>query len=323
MTSIRAGAESCQAKQPEQVAPGEPVPFSPSSQQTTTSPESGQSFGSYRTHSGEELILRHCRGMDEFEACVELQRQTWGYPDLEMTPRKAFLLAQQLGGQVIGAFDSEQRLVGFAMAMAAFEASSPAIDPGLSGELAKPIAYLHSHMLAVLPAYRDQGLGTELKLAQREEALSRGIECMTWTFDPLAAKNAYLNLHRLGAIARRYSPDFYGVSSSRLQAGLPTDRLHAEWWLRSARVAVHVHALRQGVSPVPGPVEEVVPLPAALESWKQDPDQIARVRAVQDANRAIFSNAFARGLAIKDFSKDATGDGMYQLAMWQPSEDRL
>ena len=311
-----------EAKRPEQVAPHEPV----SSVSSAHSIAVGlRSLGSYRTRSGEELTVRHCHGMDEFEACVEVQRQTWGYPDLEMTPRKAFLLAQQLGGQVIGAFDREQRLVAFAMAMAALDPSSASLALAKPGEPAEPTPYLHSHMLAVLPAYRDQGLGTELKLAQREDALTRGIERMTWTFDPLAAKNAYLNLHRLGAIARRYSPDFYGVSSSRLQAGLPTDRLHAEWWLRSSRVRAHVHALRKGTSldAVTEPIQEMVHLPATLESWKQDPEQIPRVRAIQDANRATFLNAFARGLAVKDFSRAASGDGIYQLAPWQPSEDRL
>ena len=203
----------------------------------------------YRTRKGAELLLRPCRGLVEFEACVDLQRVIWGYPDLEISPRKAFLLAQQLGGQVMGAYDGQARLVGFVMAMAALEAAGP-------GEPPRP--YLHSNMLAVLPEYRDQGLGTRLKLMQREDALSRGILRMTWTFDPLAAKNAYLNLHRLGAIARRYSPDFYGVSSSRLQGGLPTDRLHAEWWLQSPRVQACVGAITgQQQEPLQQPVQAV------------------------------------------------------------------
>ena len=91
-------------------------------------------------------------------------------------------------------------------------------------------------MLAVREAYRNRGLGAQLKLEQRREALSRGIRHMEWTFDPLEIKNAFLNIHRLGAIARSYRVDFYGVSSSRLQGGLPTDRLLAEWELDSPRV---------------------------------------------------------------------------------------
>src|SRR5205807_6359307 len=123
-------------------------------------------------------------------------------------------------GQVIGAFDGDL-VIGFAMAFPGYKAGRP---------------YLHSHMLAVLPEYRNAGLGRRLKLAQRQEALSRGFDLMEWTFDPLEIKNAHLNIVRLGAIARRYQPDFYGPSSSPLQGGLPTDRLYAEWWLRSPRV---------------------------------------------------------------------------------------
>ena len=102
--------------------------------------------------------------------------------------------------------------------------------------------YFHSHMLAVAPEYRNRGVGKMLKLAQREDALARGIELIEWTFDPLEIKNAFFNIEKLGAIVRRYTPDFYGASTSPLHGNLPTDRLHAEWWLRTARV----HALIAG-----------------------------------------------------------------------------
>jgi predicted GNAT superfamily acetyltransferase len=267
----------------------------------------------WRTRRGEVLILRHCRGLSEFEACELLQRQTWGYPDLEVTPRKSFMLAQEVGGQVIGAFDRQGRLAGMAMAMAALTTS-----PGKP-----PEPYLHSHMLAVAPEYRNQGLGVRLKLVQREDALERGILRMTWTFDPLAGKNAYLNLHRLGAIARRYSPDFYGVSSSRLQGGLPTDRLHAEWWLQSDRVKACVQAIA-GASETPAvdesAVKQTILLPAALEAWKQDEAGLERARAVQSSNRALFLEAFASGLAVVDF-RNVGGDGVYELAPWHPNRN--
>ncbi len=93
-------------------------------------------------------------------------------------------------------------------------------------------------MLAVRKEYRNGGLGRRLKLMQREEALSRGIELIEWTFDPLEIKNAYLNIEKLGAIARRYNINQYGITSSPLQGGLPSDRLIAEWWLRSKRVRI-------------------------------------------------------------------------------------
>jgi len=268
----------------------------------------------WQSRSGASLLLRPCQRNDELEACVELQRQTWGYPDIEVTPRKAFLLARELGGQVIGAFEPDGRMAGFAMAMAAFEAGAPG---------APPRPYLHSHMLAVAPEFRNQGLGARLKLAQREDALARGIERMTWTFDPLQPKNAYLNIHRLGAIVRRYSPDFYGVSSSRLQSGLPTDRLHAEWWLGSARVEACARAiLAEGEAPsgAQGAVQQTICLPSRLEEWKQDDAGLERLKTLQSSNRELFLSAFRRGLAVTDFNRDVGGDGFFELTAWHPGE---
>ncbi len=267
---------------------------------------------SYVAPNGEQIRLRQCRGWAELDACVELQEQTWGYPDREITPRKGFLLAQELGGQVMGAFAPDGRMVGMAMAMAAFEPARL-----LEGRPAPPRGYLHSHMLAVSPAYQNQGLGTRLKLAQRADALARGITRMTWTFDPLAAKNAYLNLHRLGAIARRYSADFYGVSSSRLQGGLPTDRLHAEWWLDSPRVRGCVQALTGGEPDRERiAAEQIILLPREVEQWKQSVEGREQARALQDRNRALFLEAFASGRAVVDFVKDASGNGVFELASW-------
>ena len=181
------------------------------------------------------ITIRSCSGFDEFEACVQLEIETWGYDPTDVIPRKAFLVWKKVGGQVIGAFDTEisgaapegcpESLVGFVLSLPGVKSNNGSLKP-----------YLHSHMLAVREGYRNRGLGTLLKLAQRNEALERGIRLIEWTFDPLEIKNAYLNLTKLGAIARRYEVDFYGVSSSRLQGGLPTDRLVAEWQLDSPRV---------------------------------------------------------------------------------------
>ncbi|MEO6912229.1 MAG: GNAT family N-acetyltransferase, partial [Edaphobacter sp.] len=166
------------------------------------------------------LHISPLTSLEHFERCVALQLAVWGYSDGDVIPSRVFLVAQRIGGQVIGAFDGDT-IVGFAMAL-------PGYRDGRS--------YLHSHMLAVLPEYRNAGLGRRLKLAQREDAIARGFDLMEWTFDPLEIKNAHLNIARLGAIVRRYRADFYGPSSSPLQGGLPTDRLYAEWWLRSPRV---------------------------------------------------------------------------------------
>jgi predicted GNAT superfamily acetyltransferase len=176
--------------------------------------------------------------------------------------------------------------------------------------------YLHSHMLAVLPEYRNAGLGRRLKLAQRVEALGRGIELIEWTFDPLEIKNAHLNIALLGAIVRRYLPNFYGPSTSQLQGGLPTDRLVAEWWLRSARVR---RALGEEMAEVAGAVDisaqEVVQVtvPHAVTDWKQSADQRKLAETLQTRNRLVFESAFMHGLAVTGFERSSGGDGCYLL----------
>ncbi len=236
------------------------------------------------------IVIRSCKGHDELEACVQMQVETWGYDPSDIIPRKAFLVGQKIGGQVIGAFDTSlpgasaqggpESLIGFAMSL-----------PGVKTGDGEPKPYLHSHMLAVRDAYRDQGLGAKLKLEQRREALERGLRLMEWTFDPLEIKNAYLNIAKLGAIARRYAVDFYGVSSSRLQGGLPTDRLVAEWHLDSPRVQAILDRR-------PGPASEIqerIQVPAAIYQWKASDMDRSRAVEVQLENRCRFQEAFAQG----------------------------
>jgi predicted GNAT superfamily acetyltransferase len=184
---------------------------------------------------------------------------------------------------VIGAFDGH-RLVGFAMAL-----------PGTRGEV-EPVPHLHSHMLAVAADYRDCGIGRRLKLYQRAEALPRNLELMEWTFDPLEIKNAFLNIHRLGAIVRRYTANFYGVSSSRLQGGLPTDRLHAEWHLRTQRVEAALNGSSAGLKKIEETIEEEITVPQATGEWRASKVDFSRALAVQAENRQRFQSAFARGL---------------------------
>jgi predicted GNAT superfamily acetyltransferase len=244
--------------------------------------------------------------LDELQSCVDLQIAVWGYGETDVVPRKMFLLADRIGGQVIGAIDDSigGRIIGFAMAL-----------PGYRNGR----AYLHSHMLAVLPEYRNHGLGRRLKLAQRDDALARGIELMEWTFDPLEIKNAHLNIARLGAICRRYQPDFYGPSSSPLQGGLPTDRLYAEWWLSSPRVQRYMSAA-EGTQPETGKVVEEVLVPHAIHEWKQNPVLREGALQVQRANREALQSAFNRGLAVIDYRRESNGDGRFLLGPLDPSE---
>ena len=167
------------------------------------------------------LVVRPLTTLEEFASVVRLQREIWGFEDVELLPRRMFVVASKIGGQLLGAFD-QKKMVAFCLCI-----------PGLkSGGR----AYLHSHMLGVLPPYRNAGVGRVLKLKQRDYALAAGVDLIEWTFDPLEIKNAFFNIERLGAIVRRYVHNQYGTTTSHLHGGLPTDRLVPEWWIRSKRV---------------------------------------------------------------------------------------
>jgi predicted GNAT superfamily acetyltransferase len=261
------------------------------------------------------ILIRPCEGFDELEACVRLQIETWGYDETDVIPRKVFLVAQEIGGQAIGAFDSEipgaepeggpNSMVGFAFSL-----------PGVKTSHGKPEAYLHSHMLAVRDGYRNRGLGARLKREQRQDALSRGIRHMEWTFDPLEIKNAFLNIHRLGAIVCSYRVNFYGVSSSRLQGGLPTDRLLAEWALDSDRV----RAVLEGRPVVASKIEERILVPESIYKWKASEADRGQALAVQLENRRKFQQAFSQGLAVLGFVRDAEGNGVFELGFATQAE---
>ncbi|MGI4855027.1 MAG: GNAT family N-acetyltransferase [Janthinobacterium lividum] len=226
----------------------------------------------------------------EYDACVDLQQQTWQYSAGESLPRRVFFLAEKLGGHVLGAFDSD-RLVSFNLGL-------PAQRSG--------IGYIHSQMLAVQPEFRNSGLGRRMKLFQRDLAMAQGINLIEWTYDPLEIKNSFFNLARLGAISRRYQPDFYGPSSSPLQGGLPTDRLYAEWWLRTERT--------EGILRSEPALEEVlarVAVPAQVYEWKARRDP--RARRAQDTVRAALQSHFTAGLAAIGYERLPDGTGQFLL----------
>ncbi|HLH34019.1 MAG TPA: GNAT family N-acetyltransferase [Alloacidobacterium sp.] len=272
------------------------------------------------------VLIRTCKGMEELDACVQVQIDVWGYSDGDVIPRRVFTVTQKIGGQVIGAFDvtdgkadTSETLIGFAMALPAVRNPRSFQDLGHPQQQA-PEPYLHSHMLAVEPEYRNSGIGRRLKLAQREDAIARGFRLMEWTFDPLEIKNSFLNIHRLGAIVRRYTPNFYGVSSSRLQGGLPTDRLHAEWWMRSERVEA-ILAGRDPKQTTPSVIQERIVVPHEIGKWKSSEEDQERALAAQAENREKFEKAFAQGLAVIDFRTDEKGNGVFGLGHWQEPRD--
>lgn len=242
------------------------------------------------------IELRRCHGIEEFRACVALQKEVWNFTDAELVPLRMFVVADKVGGQVMGAFEGDA-MVGFAL-------SVPGVRSGHS--------YLHSHMLAVRKDHRNGGLGRRLKLMQREDALARGIELIEWTFDPLEIKNAYLNIEKLGAIMRRYNINQYGITSSPLQGGLPSDRLIAEWWLKSKRVKT---LLETGKNPAISS-EASIEVPAEIYQWKAAVETRGKAREVQERNREQFLRLFVQGLAVLGYERDDKGNGKFLLGRW-------
>jgi len=240
-----------------------------------------------------DIVVRKCESLEEFQRCVELQREIWGEADLEVEPATMFVVAANTGGEVLGAFDGD-RLVGYTLAVAG---------------LRDRVSYLHSHMTGVLGEYRNRGVGRQLKLFQRTEALSRGIRLVQWTFDPLELRNAHFNLNRLGAICRKYQPNLYGVTTSPLHRGLATDRLLAEWHLDSARVVAAIEDLTK--DPVDAPA--MIELPAELERWQREDSP--RVAAVQARVREEFTGWFAKGYAAVAL-RTGPGNNAYLLVPW-------
>jgi predicted GNAT superfamily acetyltransferase len=241
------------------------------------------------------LQIRPLETIQEFSEAVKLQRHIWGFEDIELLPLRLFVVASKIGGQVLGAFDGRE-MVAFCMCI-----------PGLKvgGK-----SYLHSHMLGVLPRFRNTGLGRRMKLEQRDYALRAGLELIEWTFDPLEIKNAYFNLERLGVIARRYVHNQYGTTSSPLHGGLPTDRLVAEWWVRTPRAEACAHDApferprAAATITVPGDIAEI---------RKHEP---ARAREIQAAMGEQFEQHFRAGLAVIAFEKDER-TGTYLLGEWE------
>jgi len=247
--------------------------------------------------SAESIVIRKCHQLDEMRACVALQKEVWNFSDADLVPVRMFVVAEKVGGQVIGAFAGNE-MVGFALSV-----------PGARGGH----SYLHSHMLAVRKQHQNAGLGRRIKLFQRDDALARGFELMEWTFDPLEIKNAYLNIEKLGAIARRYSVNQYGITSSPLQGSLPTDRLVAEWWLKSKRVEA---LLQTGENP-PDKAITKISVPAQIYDWKASVTARSRAKDVQDRNREQFVKAFADGLTVLGYERDERGNGNFLLGRWE------
>jgi len=234
------------------------------------------------------LEIRECRTINEFDSCIKLQREVFGLPDLEISPRRHLIVSRQAGGWTLGAFD-QGVLIGFVHHM---------IGRKPDGEI-----FGYSHMMAVASTYQNQGVGARLKWAQRERALAEGQQFIKWTWEPLRARNAHFNLNRLGVIVESYAENFYGTdyvtdpSPGQTAPGIDSDRLFAGWRISSDRVA----RLARGESidlPSEAGAIEIPPDWRAL--LNEDPaaarNELLRVRGE-------FQQAFAAGLVCAGFDR--------------------
>ena len=256
------------------------------------------------TPAKQPVILRNCRGLEEFEACVALEKRVWQTDDVELVPSALIRVVDEVGGQVLGAFHGS-RLIGFSFAVV-----------GVRTKHGRPEPYLHSHMTAVLPEYQNKGVGRKLKFFQRKEALARGITLIEWTFDPFELRNAYFNMMVLGAVVRRYHPNFYGITTSPLHSSIPTDRLVAEWHLESARVRD-----AEAGKPVPEASPEALRIRVAKdinEIKKTDRD---RAISLQTTMRNDFQRKFAAHYGVTRMESEGN-EVRYVLEPWaQQPED--
>jgi predicted GNAT superfamily acetyltransferase len=230
-----------------------------------------------------EIQIRECTTIEEFDSCVALQKEAFGLPDLEISPRRHLIVSRQAGGWTLAAFAGE-RMVGFVHHLAAVRPNNE--------------VYGYSHMMAVAKDYQNKGIGAQLKWAQREKALAEGRTFIKWTWDPMQSRNAHFNLNRLGVTVDTYIDNFYGTDyfadPTQAEDGLPglqSDRLVARWDLKSPRVV----ALGSGSMPVleAQPVASVA-IPAEWSVLVKRDTQAAR--DVQARVRSEFKEQFAKGL---------------------------
>jgi len=241
----------------------------------------------------DDIIIRECASLREFDQCVRLQRQVFGLEDLEVSPQRHLIVSRQAGGWTLGAFlqdGTDERLVGFVHHLAAIRGDE---------------IFGYSHMMAVDQAFQNRGLGARLKWSQRERALVDGRKRIRWTWDPMQARNAHFNLNRLGVTVGSYAENFYGtdyvstpMEDAAEKPGIDSDRIFADWRISSPRVKAM--ASREAVTMSESPTQTIM-IPAEWSKlMKSDP---ATAKREQLRVRSEFQNAFAEGLVAAGFER--------------------
>jgi predicted GNAT superfamily acetyltransferase len=243
-----------------------------------------------------DVQIRRAQGLEDYQAVVELEKEVWGYTEMEdLAAVPMLMIANRFGGAVLVAQESSGRFIGFSMA-------------NLGWTREKKL-FWWSHMTAVVEEYRSKDIGYRLKMGQREEALAAGIDEIHWTFDPLQALNAHFNVHKLGVIVREYEENVYGFSPSPLHKGLPTDRLVAEWHLSSDREPGLILRDIDGMPRINTPDSEpnlrldssplLLEIPTNINELRQT--DIAQAKLWQERVRAACQHYFQAGYAMTDF----------------------
>ncbi len=233
------------------------------------------------------IKIRECLTLEELADCVQLQRDVFALPEIEISPVRHLIVTKNAGGFTLGAY-AEDELVGFVL-------SVPAV---LHGEKA-----FYSHMTAVSQNYQSHGIGAQLKWAQREKSLESGVKFVKWTFQPVQARNAFFNLEKLGAIVRHYEPNFYGTDYSTShepegQLGLDSDRLFAEWHLESEKVVTLSRGEKLSET---ARIKQTIEIP---KNWSELVNENLK-QAIDEQNRvkAEFQKAIANGLTARGFDR--------------------
>lgn len=276
---------------------------------------------SMSAHPRTDVIIRPLHDIAEFQAAEAVQHAVWSGDEMLIVPAHLLLTAAHNGGVVLGAWE-ERNLVGFVFGFLGVQSADEMVASGLK----------HcSHMLAVLPAYRNQHIGFRLKWAQRQHVLAQGLDLITWTYDPLEARNAHLNINRLGAVCRTYLPNLYGEMQDALNQGLPSDRFQVDWWIASQRVVQR----QQGRPPSPSDALPPSPIlnpsrtepnrdhpqpgpqpgpPFPSRPWVEIPADFQGLKRADTAlalawrlhTRALFTTLFSHGYQIDAFLRLTT-----------------
>jgi predicted GNAT superfamily acetyltransferase len=269
-----------------------------------------------------DLEIRPLRTFDDLEACVELQRETWGRDFTELVPPSLLFAVQKVGGIAAGAFDADGRLLGFVF--------------GFSGVRDGRLVHW-SDMVAVRADVQDRGIGRALKEYQRSEVSRLGVEAIYWTYDPLVAKNAHLNFNHYGVEVVEYVRDPYGADTrSRLHRGLGTDRFVVAWHIGPGSGAARHRAGALAQVPAEAREAEVVNAgpsegpDGAPERFAAAPPPVLRVAIPRDiaavqassldlagrwraTTRRAFLWCLSHGYAVTGFYADAAADRGYYL----------